>query len=384
MAGYTASAEFTVHKVHQCVLCGAAFGYRLTRSITGQGGTQEQAREALSQNAQTTLEAAVDTHPCPGCGMVQPEMLGSTRNSSHIFQAIAAGVVLLVLAIGMGTHGFHLATGAKIGLGAYGAIALWAYLTATTNPNEDLASSKAKGASEQSAGTVTVHAEGDAANPKLRHPARETDGAPAWGLGLLAAAVVLCATPEALRTVRGEVANERWYPAVVGPGDTATYYFDQRIESLKGYWRGKGAAAIVGEEGLGEDGVLLCEVATKDNDWGQTISVKSSEKRQTSTIYAGITIPGEAALAGKTVSLIARLVYQYPHLTGSNSFEVTDGHIEERPALTLSGPGAGTAYNRNSWLGIMGGGLLLLLGCAGLAVRAGRMTGNPRQTLAVE
>lgn len=384
MAGYTATLEVSAHKIHECVLCGAVFRYVMKRSCSGTGGTQEAAKTSLVENVKTTMEGGVDTHPCPTCGMVQPEMVGAERSSSHTMQAVAAGLVTLVLAILMGSHAAHLSTACQAGVGLYGGLAAWAFMTASRNPNGRLAEGQSKAQAKVAAGTLVVEDPGDKTSPRLPEPARTTDGRHQVGFALLAAAVFLALAPEALRLMGGHALNPRFYPAVLGPGDTSTFYFAKEIHSVKGYWRGKAVAAILDAEGLGEDGVLPCEAAAKDKSWGKEMRVKSSEKSQGSTIYAAITIPAEPALAGREVELGARIVYQYPKMDGGSTFSVASDKLDERTPVKLAGAGAGAAYSRNCWAGVMGGGLALLAACILLAVRAGKLDGNPRKTVPVQ
>jgi hypothetical protein len=289
--------------------------------------------------------------------MLQPEIVGAERSSSHTLQAVIAGIVTLVLAILMGTHVLHLKTAAMVGFGLYAPLALWAFLTSNRNPNHRLADGAARAQASVSKGELQLETPGDKGSPKLADPARATSGTHQPSFALLAAAVFLCVAPEILRLLSGAPLNERFYPAVIGPGDSSTYYFEKEIHSVKGYWRGKAQAALLGLDDLGEDGVLLCEAEAKDNSWGQEISV---------------------------VEFGAFIVYQFPRMEGSNRFEVVDDTLKEQSRIQLAGPGAGGRYGWNSWLGILGGGTLLMLACIWLCIRAGKLDGNPRQTIPVQ
>lgn len=392
MAGYTASADIRAIKIHECVLCGTKFHYLMERSVQGQGATQDGARENLATNAQATMESNVDTHPCPTCGMVQPEMVGATRSFQHGFQFWLALIVAGVLSIVAGTHGAHFASVIQAGVVLYGALALWGYVTASTNPNERLADGHAKALAEVADGTLTILEEGDKDRPKVPHPDRVTEGVHMPAMVMLVTAMALTMGAEGLRMASGTPLNDAWYPAVVGPGDTSSYYFDQQIRSLKGYWRGKSFAVLLGlpDEVLGElepesvdEGAVRCETHTKDNDWGSSIRVKSSEKRTSSTIYTDVTIPDAESLGGLEVQMKTAILYQYPAMDGSSSFKVEQNVIAEEPKLKLAGPGAGAAYARNCWLGIGGSGLLLMFAFAWLWKRASGLEGNPHQAVPV-
>lgn len=384
MANYTASLEVQARKVHTCVLCGCVFRYTMARSVTGTGGSPDAARENLLGNIKTTLETGVDSHPCPTCGFVQPEMVGAARSGSHVLQAVAMGFVIVFMGPLIGTHALSIPTAALVALVVYGAVAAWAYRTATQNPNERLVDRLNEASAEVAAGKLAIETPGDKANPKLKDAPAATDGFHPVACGLLAAAVALGVSPELVRIGGGGAVNPSFYPAVIGPGDTSTYYFKKQISSMKGYWRGKAIGALVGLEGLGEDGILPLELKANDRDWGRSISLKNSEKAQGSTIWAAVTMPAEPALAGRTVDMVARIFYEYPAMSGASSFEVRADKLEEATKVTLSRPGLGNLYGWLAWLGTWGGGIVLFVAACWLSSRAGKLQGNPHQTFPIQ
>jgi hypothetical protein len=315
--------------------------------------------------------------------MVQPEMVGATRSGSHVLQAVAIALLGLLMAALIGSHAVSIPTASLSALGLYGLIAGWAYATAASNPNERLPDRLNEAQAAVTAGKLSIVTPGDKANPKLRDAAAATSGFDPVRMALLAAAVVMAISPEVVRVLAGGTINSSFYPAVIGPGDTSTYYFKKQIRSMKSYWRGKAVAALVGLKDLGEDGVLVLQVAARDKDWGTSISLKKSEQAQSATIYADVTMPAEPKLAGQEVEMASRIVYQYPEMSGGSTFEVRTDKLEESTKVTLSRPGLGKLYGSLGWFGVCGGGLVLFVACCMLSSAAGKLDGNPRQTVAV-
>lgn len=380
MSNYTASATVNALKVHACVNCAAVFRYVMTRDCQGQGGTEEKAQQALAGVVESTMRSGVDTHPCPTCGMVQPEMVGAVRKPSHYGQAVCAAIVAGVLAILLGLDVVHIATAAYIGATCYLLIALWAFKTASSNPNDRLEEQLQIAQGELEAEALALDTEGSLEAQQLADPARATAGGHPLLVGLLGLAVIGALMPEVVRMGNSWPANDRWYPAVVGPGDTSTYYFDKEIESIKGYWKGRCKAAVVNGKALGVKEPLPCKAVTKDNSWGNSISVKSSEKSESSNIYAEITLPDQQGLAGKKAQLKAAIIYQYPKVFGGGKFSVQSGQLLEETTLDLATPGAAGTYESLGWFGVAGGGVWLMLLGIWMARRAGGLQGNQHET----
>jgi hypothetical protein len=153
----------------------------------------------------------------------------------------------------------------------------------------------------------------------------------------------------------------------------------QSISSVKGYWRGRPEVVI--KDG---DRRLNARATTNQNDWGSTISAKSSEKDTSSTPWVALTLPGEKKLAGKTVGCDIDLNVEYPAATGSSSFRTTSSKMHRGLKLVLAEAGAGDSYTAVWWVGTLAGLVLALL--AGvflvLVARTLRRTARPTQVFA--
>ena len=157
--------------------------------------------------------------------------------------------------------------------------------------------------------------------------------------------------------------NEETYPPVAGPGDTVRMYMNSKIHSIKGYWRGVPSVSVIDKAGRGK--VYAAPATTNQNDWGHSISAKSSEKNESSTPYVNATLPDEPTLGGKTVDVSMKLEVTYPEIsiTGT-SFGNEHTELHRQLSIHLAKDAlAGAAYDRYWWEGTgIGAGLLLVSG----------------------
>lgn len=373
--GYNASVTANCWKLHTCVHCSTVFRYLMTRKVTSQGNTEDQARTNLGKAVVAALTNGVDQHSCPTCGMHPPEMVTAARvgrlGCLNWLVASVGCALMIALAIE-----YPIATITFWGSLLLAGLAAAFVLTALKNPNADVQSNRNR--AQQSVQNQQLFVEEAPENPPVRGSdlAERTHGRNPLAMGLLCAGLFLMALPEALRTVNGWKLNDKFFPAVVGPGDHPTFYFDRKIHSLKGYWRASDLSAEM-------EGKKLTATA-KDNNWGNSISVKSSEQNSQETIWLKIQMPDDASLAKKDARLDLKVKYLAPVMSGTNNFKEEEGEAAESPQLHLAIPGAGGLYGKLAWLGVLGGsGLVLAAGF--LFVRQARsLQGNPHQALQAE
>ncbi|HEX8916041.1 MAG TPA: hypothetical protein VF796_27080, partial [Humisphaera sp.] len=178
-------------------------------------------------------------------------------------------------------------------------------------------------------------------------------------LALLLVGLGLVVMPEALRAARGWPANGNLYPPVVGPGDTTRVYMNEKIESVKGYWRGTPRVTATVPGGP----PIPLECSTNQKDWGSSISAKSSEKSSSSTLWVELTMPPRPELAGTTVKCDVALDVIYPKSVGSSTFDEMEKTITQPIEIRTATANAGGQYNSMWWLGTAGGaGLILVCG----------------------
>ena len=362
---YTSTIQIRCWKHHTCVGCEGSYAYEFVRKITGTGGTEEKASAAANKNAQKAMANDTDLHPCPTCGLFQPDMIGQRRAQRAwlvFWCALVAFGVSLILASAY-TVQIDTLTWVVAGIGAFAAAALWKINV--WNPNANVSANVSRATGDVAAGKL-LHQPGDASRPvkHLATPAKSSFHQVT--LLLVLAAVILAAMPEVVRASRGWPINSSAYPPVAGPGDHVRIYMDGKIESIKGYWRGKAVADI--REGTR---TYPATTSTNENNWGTTINAKSSEKSSSSTPWVGVTLPNEAGLAGKAVNCDIQLDVQYPRMQGSSTFETTAKSMQRTVGLHLAPVGAGTSYTSLWWQSTLAG-MGLMLVCSIFLVRIAR------------
>jgi hypothetical protein len=364
---YTATIQARCFKEHTCVGCGAVYTYELYRKITGTAGNAQKAQENAAKNAARAMEREVDPEPCPTCGLVQPDMVGQRRAKRLrplFWCALIAFVVVLILRVSFAVQG-NVAVWVATAACAVAALLIWR--VDLENPNRDPEGNRAKATERVTSGKVMhrpgrVGAGAGGAAAMTRFPR-----SPIHMLALLMtlAAIGMAASPELLRSSKGWPLNSETYPPVAGPGDQVRVYMNDKITSVKGYWKGDARAMIRdGEAGK----PYTVSAKTNQNDWGSSISAKSSEKDTSSTPWVEVPIPNEPALAGKTVACDVLLRVIYPHLTGGSTFVSTPAQMERKLSVRLApAASAGASYNDWWWAGSVGGMGLLLIGCTMLS-----------------
>lgn len=371
--GYNGSADAKCWKLHTCFNCSTVFRYLLQRKVTATGGTEAACRENLGKACVKAMQEGVDSHPCPECGLIQPEMVRAKRLSSYTLWTWLAVVLMIALAI---TLAFEVAVSTVVGIGLVGGTlcAVMLALPALNNPNKDVVSNQRRG--QAAVQNQLIHVEGVAENA----PARKTDlpglteGKNGVAFAMLGLALSLLALPEVARTVRGWPTNDGFFPAVVGPGDKVTYYFHRGLSSIKGYWKGRVSAEMDGQK---------LAATTNDNNWGNSISVKSSEKSSSVSLWTTLDMPAEAK-PRSDAHLALKVAYVAPVMSGSDHFREEEGTVDESPLVKLADAGAGSTYRSLGWMAVwVGSGLLIAAGCL-LGKQADRLQGNPHQALVAE
>src|SRR5438105_3171170 len=80
---YKSTIEVRCWKEHTCVNCGGTFAYLFVRKVTGRAPTAEAATTCARAAALKAIQNEVDLHPCPACGLYQPDMVGAKRARRH-------------------------------------------------------------------------------------------------------------------------------------------------------------------------------------------------------------------------------------------------------------------------------------------------------------
>lgn len=369
---YTASLDVNCWKEHTCVNCNSVYRYQFVRKVSAQGASEEAASANLNQAVQKSLANDVDPHPCPECGLYQPDMIAQRRTTGHwiLFWVGLVGLaVLLVLGL---TELVSYAMIAWLAAGLLGCV-LIGHLgidMRDDNGNPDANRSNSLTAMENGALQLCTKGSPDTTRneyvtPRFTLPLQLI-------YGLLAVCVLAAASPELARLASGWSLNEGWFPQVAGPGDEPYIWFPQKISSIKGYWVGQSRAEVTNaaEVGLQQSGLPSC---TNHTSWGDNIRAKSSEKSSSSTLWVGVQIPKDPNLAGKTLNLRLHLTVKYPKLMGNNHFDEVQEEFSHSALLELSSANAGSQYRNLWWFGVGGGGAVTLLMGLSLIACAGRL-----------
>ncbi|MFO0879359.1 MAG: hypothetical protein U0840_18590 [Gemmataceae bacterium] len=363
---YTQTIEFNVWKEHTCSCCGSVYRYLFKRKMTGEGGTPEVAAQNAEKAVERALQKEVDMRACPECGHFQPDMIAAQRSSRHWWTFFAAlpiyGLLLILVLTDIMTYGTAGVAGAVAALGILAANAL----ICLGNPNSNCeANRKASRRMEK---------DGDLWVPEDRQPKEMTETPVGTGvgpgqylcLGLIGVSAVAFALPFLARVLLGMTSNPGWYPEVAGPGDTPYVYFSEKLSSVKAYWNGNPRVTVLNANDVG--GPVTIGATSKTDSWGNTISVKSSEKNSSFTPWARLAIPADPRLAGKTLQLQIDMTVNFPKVMGSNTWQQSSQNVTQKTTLTLSAPGRGGLYKTSFWAGFVGGCALLFLGAGLLPV----------------
>jgi hypothetical protein len=377
---YTSTITLRCGKQHTCSGCGGVYSYLFVRKVSGTSGTAEGAQQNARKAADKALARSVDLQACPTCGLYQPDMIGQQRSKAHLTIFFIALVVLGVVLILRASYALPANTAAWVLACACAAAALAHGFSDFKDLNRDPEANRRRTADRITAGTVQAHSAG-----RIGPPAAECMRPPRvlfhqLALLLLGVAVLLAASPEVLRSIRGWPLSPDAYPPVVGPGDTTRIYMNDKISSVLGYWRGfpKVALQMPGAQDI------EASAKTNQNNWGDTIHAKSTEKDNSSTPWVEVEVPSDPALAGKTVECAIQLGIEYPKASGSSAFSVEQDVLRRSVTLHLASQGAGANYNSVWWVGALGATALVLFSGLVLfgASRGLQKKANPTQILA--
>ncbi len=322
--------------------------------------------------------------PCPTCGTIQPAVVASRRQRAYTRQIYMTIGTVVVLTLLVAKHMLHLHWASQVATAAYLVIASYALMTMWWNPNRNHQRNQDIAEQSVARGHIRLEREGGGFAIQQVHPAAITRGVHWPATVLLTMCAAVATTSEIARLTQDWALNERWFPAVVGPGDTAVYYFDKSFASINGLWVGDCEGDVVNGQALGIDEPLCCKSAPKEQEWGDSISIRRSDHSTAKEVFpfTKLIFSHEGKLAGQTVSLNLVLRYRCPRMGGGpvpydpshhseslsafyrsqrDGFHEEEGTIRETTILAMSQPHAGRMYQAAGIAGITGGGLLLVL-----------------------
>lgn len=171
---YRATMRRGCWKEHRCVECGSTFRYMFETVQEALGDRPDAAVWDVERKVDASLWEDVAMHPCPVCGLYQPDMIGQMQYSLHgglfVAQAVVLGLMVLILDLSPASPTVRgIAAGAA---GLFAAISLWA---AVGNRNRNLRRNLARAEREIAEGVMVVESRGDGA-PLRQHSAVRTLG----------------------------------------------------------------------------------------------------------------------------------------------------------------------------------------------------------------
>ncbi len=374
---YTTTITIRCWKEHTCVGCQAKYAYLFARTVTGQAATADGSKAAAEANVMNTVKNQVDMHPCPTCGLYQPDMIGAQRSKRLWWVFGIAAVAFAVLLI-MYAAGVSPATVCYTAAVVCGIAAVANAMIGLNNPNTNLEKNKALAQQTMQRNALQLGQAGTSEAPDPDALGGGNGGV--WlAVALLGLAAILVLVPEGLRTVNGWPLNDDFSPPVIGPGDEAKIYFPQWISSVKGYWNGTATATA---QVRGVSGAPISIMArTNQSTWSQNISVKSSEKDSSAHLWATLVVPPQADLANKKLQVTINLQISYPKADpGGKTFSILSGAYSHKVNLDTSPAKAGAQYTETWWYAMLAG-IVLTLGATGfLIARANAQKGKAPPT----
>ena len=366
---YTSTIEVKCRKEHTCLGCGAVYSYPFFRKVKGQGGSAERAKIVAQKNVAAVLEREVDLQPCPTCGLYQPDMIGQQRRRRHVIITWIGLVTLTALLIVRLAYGMRANEATQFISIACLAAFVAHMLVERSNPNRDLMGNTTLAADRVAEGTIQFKP--GRVGPQIDdfiNPPKSTLHRMALPLLLFGAG--LAYSPEFIRSQNHWPLNPDCYPPVVGAGDSTRIYMDDRINSVKGYWRGSPNALLQTPDGKP---IMEANATTNQNDWGSSISAKSSEKNTGSTPWVEVTLPaaGKKDLAGQTVHCVLDLKVDFPEMQGSSNFVTHHSTMSRTVDIRVAPAGSGTRYNQWWWESSLVG-AFLVVACGIILVKAAR------------
>jgi hypothetical protein len=369
---YTAQLRIPVEKQHTCAACGCVFRYQVRKNVAAGGLSQAQAAANLDACVRHQVEAwrknpgsVAERHPCPGCGLIQPEMV----RWGIVSHAAAAGVTFFSLLLLGAASGEWKETGspslrglAVTGLVLLSGLAGLHLFTVFRSPNRDRAANREQARREVAAEVLVLVRPGDPAAADRTPPA--LTGKKVVPVALVVLTPLLCLVGIVARGGKpAPPVNPILRPAVVEPGESCNCFVPNlRVEGV-GPWRGQPTVQILNAKEVGAPDKLE---ATGSNDpLGSEVKVYTMRGDRPNNHVLSPTIrlslPKDPALAGKTLQLQVTMNMTYAVLKGSDQFITQTANVSSTfpvhiaPAESLRG---GPVY----LFGLVVGGIASCLG----------------------
>lgn len=294
--------SYFFEKQHTCIDCGSVFRYKVDP-------------QSPMGSMMRTDKKAVGLHPCPQCGLLQPEMVMWTKfwHIAALVLTMLAGLVLL--GMGMSKSGFPIATLAHVGVGVFAVITLIHVGTALADPNADRQENIEKAQRAITSRKLELVSAGTYDGPSRRP--RNFTIFHAFGLLLVLAGPLTFFYPICYPTQGAEVpTNPDLNPSIVGPGDDVSFTFKKStVQSIAGIYRGTPTIRVLNAKEFGLPETFSGEGS--DRQWADTLRVPKGSSNTSLTPTIKFRLPKSDKLEGKTLRLSITMPVKYPVMHGS-------------------------------------------------------------------
>jgi hypothetical protein len=341
-----------IEKQHTCIGCGCVFRYAVNLA------------DWRTKMMSPTMRPrdSIRVHPCPDCGLYQPEMVMWLKVYHPILTLLALVVILVLAGIGLASGGTHAVLAAQIGVGVFLALALVHLATVFHDPNADRQANLAVAKEELKDRRLERVLEG-VAGSGVRPPANFNSWHVPGLIALLAGPAAFVLVIIQLSDQPAPPSNPDIRPRVVKPGDRV--YFTFKSSTAQGVsgtlWRGTPTVRVQNARSLGIAETLPAEGSTQT--WGERVSVRKGAGNQSIQPTISFTLPRDEKLAGQTLRLAVTMPMTFPVMQkggwygGTKYFTDTTATVSETLVVKLADPGmVRTAAN------------IFLVGLAGAAV----------------
>ena len=371
---YTAKVAVNCEKEHTCAGCGAVYSYPLVCTIAGSSTNSEQAaRKQAEANAAAAIKKKIELHPCPTCGLYQPDMVAKQRKVRHLTILIVGSIVAMITLLGASAD-FAIelsftalqANTATIVMVLITAAAFASYLLVEfTNPNADPSSNARLSAAAVSRGAIR-HVPGRTGPPlaDLIHPPKST--AHRLALPIVLLGVALIGSSAVIRSMNHWPLNPDCVPSVVGAGDNVRIYMRESVDTVSAFWRGEPKVTFTTEKNSSPISANASAPGRGKNWEGNGVIFMGT----TEAIVPCVDILVPQSLTGKTANCAIDLDLIYPE-SGSGGYHIERTRLQDTITINLAPPGAGSLFAALWWGTTLPGLLCTVIGGILLVKAAG-------------
>ncbi|MGL4552091.1 MAG: hypothetical protein ACRC33_13000 [Gemmataceae bacterium] len=378
MAVYvTASVTARCWKQHVCCACGCVYRYILERTGSASGGPGTGQATRAAYDANRAILSGIEEHPCPDCGVVQPDMVGKSKATWHLTFTAITGVILLFIFLPALGGSLPLDRAGEAAAAVAGFALLGHLVTALYNPNWSLKGNQEESRGKMRQGEMVVDSPGQPMNPAAV-PANLTAAHLVCLMAILAAPLGFLAA----RFVSQQYPmprNPGCTPDVISPGESVRIPIETKVRTYGGYWCATASAKLLNADELGVTAPF--HAGSETHRWNRMLVVKDSDNPlEGINPWVKLIIPDDPALSGKKLRLQVTLMLTYPIQArrGADPLEAAT-KVQREVSLELAEAGAERLY-RLAWYVGGGGGMAgcvlggLVLTLLGLVTRSHAIT----------